>query len=103
MPSFGTQTMTEFCEQVNPQLLYEIRKRDQPRAQESRVQESWTAVPEKRALIWLAGHVPSWIGPDHLTALGLAAQIGASPNDAREYRRIVQPELIVRASCSPVL
>jgi phosphatidylglycerophosphate synthase len=69
--------MTEFCEQVNPQLLYEIRKRVSQRTQESRVQESWTAAPEKRALIWLAGHVPSWIGPDHLTALGLASQIGA--------------------------
>jgi DNA-binding LacI/PurR family transcriptional regulator len=28
--------------------------------------------------------------------------IGGSPNDARQYQRIVQPELIVRASCSPV-
>ncbi len=29
--------------------------------------------------------------------------IDGLPNDAREYRRIVQPELIVRASCAPVL
>jgi LacI family transcriptional regulator, repressor for deo operon, udp, cdd, tsx, nupC, and nupG len=29
--------------------------------------------------------------------------IDGSPNDARKYRRIVQPELIVRDSCSPVL
>jgi LacI family repressor for deo operon, udp, cdd, tsx, nupC, and nupG len=29
--------------------------------------------------------------------------IDGSPNDARKYRRIVQPELIVRASCAPVL
>jgi LacI family transcriptional regulator len=28
--------------------------------------------------------------------------IDRAPNDAGEYRRIVQPELIVRASCSPV-
>jgi LacI family transcriptional regulator, repressor for deo operon, udp, cdd, tsx, nupC, and nupG len=28
--------------------------------------------------------------------------IDRAPNDASEYRRIVQPELIVRASCSPV-
>jgi phosphatidylglycerophosphate synthase len=42
-----------------------------------RVQESWAAVAEKRALLWLAARTPLWIGPDHLTALGLAAQIGA--------------------------
>jgi phosphatidylglycerophosphate synthase len=32
---------------------------------------------EKRALLWLAAHTPDAIGPDHLTALGLVAQIGA--------------------------
>jgi archaetidylinositol phosphate synthase len=42
-----------------------------------RVQESWTACAEKQALLWLAGRTPEWIGPDHLTLLGLAAQIGA--------------------------
>jgi LacI family repressor for deo operon, udp, cdd, tsx, nupC, and nupG len=29
--------------------------------------------------------------------------INGSPGDAQEHRRIVQPELIIRASCSPVL
>jgi phosphatidylglycerophosphate synthase len=42
-----------------------------------RLQESWTAAPEKRVLLWLAAHTPSRIGPDHLTVLGLASQIGA--------------------------
>jgi len=42
-----------------------------------RLQESWTAAPEKRVLLWLAAHTPPRIGPDHLTVLGLAAQIGA--------------------------
>jgi phosphatidylglycerophosphate synthase len=42
-----------------------------------RVQESWLAAYEKRALLWLAARTPQWIGPDHLTALGLFAQIGA--------------------------
>lgn len=42
-----------------------------------RVQESWVASAEKRALLWLAARVPGRIGPDHLTALGFAAQIGA--------------------------
>jgi len=68
--------MTEFCEQVNPRVLLEIRrKRTVPDM--LRVQESWLALPEKRALIWLAERTPAGIGPDHLTVLGLAAQIGA--------------------------
>jgi hypothetical protein len=68
--------MTEFCEQVNPRLLLEM-SRAQPFPQMRRVQESWVAGAEKRALLWLAAHTPQWIGPDHLTVLGLAAQIGA--------------------------
>jgi archaetidylinositol phosphate synthase len=35
------------------------------------------AVPEKKALIWLARHTPSWINSDHLTSLGLAAMLVA--------------------------
>src|SRR6202050_478187 len=62
----GPQTMTEFGEQ-NPRVLPEMR----------RVQESWIAAAEKRALLWLAARTPSSIGPDHLTMLGLLAQIGA--------------------------
>lgn len=42
-----------------------------------RVQQSIVAAAEKRALLWLAARTPEWIGPDHLTALGLCAQIGA--------------------------
>jgi phosphatidylglycerophosphate synthase len=42
-----------------------------------RVQQSWFAVSEKRTLIWLAERTPLWINSDHLTGLGLAAQIGA--------------------------
>jgi len=70
------QTMTEFCEQVNPCVLLEMR-RTRPFRDMLRVQESWVAVAEKRALLWLAARTPDRIGPDHLTALGLAAQIGA--------------------------
>jgi len=68
--------MTEFCEQVNPRLLLEM-SRAQPFPQMRRVQESWVAGAEKRALLWLAARTPQWISPDHLTVLGLAAQIGA--------------------------
>jgi archaetidylinositol phosphate synthase len=68
--------MTEFCEQVNPRVLLEMR-RARPFPEMRRVQESWFAVAEKRALLHLAARTPRWIGPDHLTGLGLAAQIGA--------------------------
>jgi archaetidylinositol phosphate synthase len=72
----GSQTMTEFCEQVNPRVLLEMR-RARPFPEMRRVQESWVAGHEKRALLWLAARTPQWIGSDHLTGLGLVAQIGA--------------------------
>ena len=68
--------MTEFCEQVNPRVLLEMR-RQRPFPEIQRVQRSWVASAEKRALLWLAARTPQCIGPDHLTALGLAAQIAA--------------------------
>jgi len=81
MATAGSQTMTEFCEQVNPRVLSILRdeemRRMRPDGAMLRVQESWVAVPEKRALLWLAARTPERIGPDHLTALGLVAQIGA--------------------------
>ena len=76
MPNLGIQPMTEFCEQVNPRVLLEMR-RVRPFAETRRVQESWVAAAEKRALTWMAARMPECIGPDHLTALGLVAQIGA--------------------------
>ena len=79
MATFGTQAMTDLCEQVNPSILSEMRniRVNSLRVQESRVQKSWTAIAEKRALLWLASHTPSCIDPDHLTVLGLASQLGA--------------------------
>src|SRR5690348_14549087 len=76
MANSGSQTMTEFCEQVNPRVLLEIRRK-RPFPVMLRLQESWTAAPERRALLWLAAHTPSGVGPDHLTILGLVSQIGA--------------------------
>jgi archaetidylinositol phosphate synthase len=67
---------TQLCEQVDPRILLEMR-RARPFAETRRVQESFVAAMEKRALVWMAERAPEWIGPDHLTALGLAAQIGA--------------------------
>ena len=73
--SAGSQTMTGLCEQVNPRVLLETKRSRFPEVR--RVQESWVAGAEKRALVWLAVPIPQWIGPDHLTVLGLVAQIGA--------------------------
>jgi archaetidylinositol phosphate synthase len=76
MATAGSKAMTEFCEQVDPRILLEIR-RARPFPEMLRVQESWVAAAEKRALLWLAARTPDCIGPDHLTALGLTAQVGA--------------------------
>ena len=68
--------MTEFCEELTSSVLLKnrgIRRFPDMR----RVQESWVAEYEKRTLLWLAARTPQWIGPDHLTVLGLTAQIGA--------------------------
>lgn len=77
----GSRTMTEFCEQVNPRVLRAIRdeesRRMRPYPDMLRLQESWVANWEKRALLWLAARTPDRIGPDHLTVLGFMAQIGA--------------------------
>jgi len=72
----SSQNMTEFCEQVDPRVLREM-KRARPLPEMQRIQESWIAKHEKGVLLWLAARTPPWIGPDHLTVLGLAAQIGA--------------------------
>jgi archaetidylinositol phosphate synthase len=66
-PTISSHTMTEFCEEATLHVPLEMR----------RVQESWVASQEKRALLWLAARSPQWIGSDHLTVLGLVAQIAA--------------------------
>jgi archaetidylinositol phosphate synthase len=38
--------------------------------QEKRVQESFSAAAEKKALNWLAARLPAWVNSDHLTVLG---------------------------------
>jgi archaetidylinositol phosphate synthase len=42
-----------------------------------RVQESFCAPVEGKVLVWLARRMPDWVTPDHLTILGLAAQLCA--------------------------
>ena len=72
-------TWTEFCEQVNPEVLKEALKESR-RIQfknANRIQTSFLSRVEKSALIWLAERMPSWVNSDHLTALGFAGQIMA--------------------------
>ena len=40
-----------------------------------RLQQSLLTPLEKRALLWLARRMPSWVTPDHLTLVGFAAMI----------------------------
>jgi|HubBroStandDraft_4_1064222.scaffolds.fasta_scaffold01291_5 archaetidylinositol phosphate synthase len=63
----SSHTMTEFFEEATLHVPLEMR----------RVQESWVAAQEKRTLLWLAARSPRCIGSDHLTVLGLVAQIAA--------------------------
>jgi len=42
-----------------------------------RVQESFCAPVERKILGWLARRMPNWVTPDHLTILGLVAQLCA--------------------------
>ncbi|HYL97216.1 MAG TPA: CDP-alcohol phosphatidyltransferase family protein [Terriglobales bacterium] len=42
-----------------------------------RIQQSFVAAAEKRALLWLAARTPAWINSDHLTLLGFAGNIAA--------------------------
>ena len=77
--------MTDLCEQVNALVLLEMR-RTRPFPDTLRVQESWVAEAEKRALLWLAARTPNRVSPDHLTVLGMAAQIGAGMCYALAFR-----------------
>jgi archaetidylinositol phosphate synthase len=91
MVTNGSQPMTDFCEQVDPRVLRNLRDRTlrnhvlpdeanqhvHPAAAMLRLQESLLAAPEKSLLQWLATHTPEAINPDHLTLLGFAAQVGA--------------------------
>ena len=75
----NSQSIPEFTEPLNSPALLVPRETRRPRPLPDmlRIQESWVASAEKRALLWLAAGTPNQIGPDHLTLLGFAAQIGA--------------------------
>jgi len=48
---------------------------DQATQSHQRVNETFLRPVEKRVLNWLAEHMPPWVTPDHLTALGMFASI----------------------------
>ncbi|HWZ84470.1 MAG TPA: CDP-alcohol phosphatidyltransferase family protein [Terriglobales bacterium] len=66
-------TLADFAEQANPKTLAEARKAGFRQA--TRVHGSLFATAEKRALVWIAERLPSWVSSDQLTVLGFAAQI----------------------------
>jgi len=68
--------LPDFCEQSNPNVLCESRK-SQSFKNPKRIQRSFLAATEKRALVRLADRTPGWINPDHLTLLGFGAQVMA--------------------------
>jgi archaetidylinositol phosphate synthase len=69
--------MMEFCEQANPSVLAEFRKVGTAFNNARRIQASFLAAVEKRALVWMAERTPAWINSDHLTAFGFLGQVGA--------------------------
>src|SRR5882757_3005594 len=76
--------LIELCGQANPKILNEVgRTRFQ---QANRVQQSLLSRVEKRTLIWMAERTPAWINSDHLTLLGLAAQIMAGVSYALAHQ-----------------
>jgi len=68
--------MIDLCEQVDPARLRQIRGVKEFRSAK-RIHGSLTAQAEKAALIWLAQRTPRWINSDHLTGLGVLAQLFA--------------------------
>ena len=69
--------MVEFCEQANPGVLAEFRKVGAVFSNARRVQVSFVAEAEKRALLWMAERTPLWINSDQLTVVGFLGQVAA--------------------------
>lgn len=57
-----------------------------------RLQESFTARAERKALVWLAARLPLWVNSDHLTLLGFVAMLLAGASYA-----------LARTSCAGLL
>jgi phosphatidylglycerophosphate synthase len=72
--------LIDFCEQADPRVLNEVRRTKFQNA--NRMQQSFVATAEKRALVWMAERTPAWINSDHLTVLGFSAQVMAGASYA---------------------
>ncbi|MGB8010364.1 MAG: CDP-alcohol phosphatidyltransferase family protein [Terriglobales bacterium] len=68
-----SSSLSDFAEQINPETLAEARRAGFRQA--TRIHGSLLAAGEKRALVWMAEHMPGWVNSDHLTLLGFGAQI----------------------------
>jgi archaetidylinositol phosphate synthase len=68
--------LTDFCKQSNPKVLCEARKA-QTFKNPKRIQHSFLAAAEMRALVWMAKRTPGWVSPDYLTLLGFVSQLMA--------------------------
>ncbi len=58
---------SQFSGAFNPERTLEAK----------RIQQSCSANFEKPVLLWMAARLPDWVQPDHLTFLGLTAQVMA--------------------------
>jgi archaetidylinositol phosphate synthase len=67
----------DYCEQPSPRVLSEIRRLGSAFRNARRIQVSFVAAVEKRALVWMAERTPAWINSDHLTGLGFVGQVMA--------------------------
>jgi phosphatidylglycerophosphate synthase len=66
----------DFCEPANPRVLDEVRRVNRFE-NARRIHNGLTSTWEQRALTWMAERTPGWINSDHLTILGLLAQVMA--------------------------
>jgi archaetidylinositol phosphate synthase len=73
---------------ATPAIPKQERRNSIPFKDALRLQESFTARVERKALLWLAVRLPSWVNADHLTLLGFVAMFlaGASYALARTHR-----------------
>ena len=54
-------SLSEYCEQTDPGILGEVRRAGSGFSNARRVQQSFVASAEKRALTWMAERTPGWI------------------------------------------
>lgn len=54
-----------------------LESREKPFHNAVRIQDSVTSGPERKALLWLAAHIPASVNSDHLTLLGFVAMFCA--------------------------